>query len=122
VFRWTGAAVEKLRKLRAEGLKNAEIGDILGCSHDTVIRKAAKEGLSLRINHKLQPKPLGVQVLPITERIGVAQAVLALHAYHCKWPIGSPSEPDFHFCSAPRINMSGPYCEKHQHVAIGGRG
>lgn len=111
-----------MRKLRAQGLKNAEIGEILGCSHDTVIRKAAKEGLPLRFTYKPPPKPLAQQTLPIAERIGVSQAVAALHANHCRWPIGSPSEPDFHFCSADRINMSGPYCQKHQDIALSGRG
>jgi hypothetical protein len=111
-------------------MKSAEIGDILGCSHDTVIRKAAKEGISLaakegislRLRLKHRPEPLAPQVLPIAERIGVGQAVAALSIRHCRWPIGDPVAPDFHFCSAPRINMQMPYCQKHQDIAMSHRG
>jgi GcrA cell cycle regulator len=121
VFRWTDKTVEKLRLLAAQGLKSAEIGGILGCSHDTVIRKCGREDIALRLRPKPRPKPLGAEALPLTERIGVAAAVAALATQHCKWPVGDPVAPDFHFCSAQKINMSEPYCEKHQHVAVGGK-
>jgi hypothetical protein len=121
LFRWTDTAVAKLRVLAARGLKSAEIGDILGCSHDTVIRKCGVEGVPLGPRIKLRPKPLGLELLPMTERIGVGRAVAALRANDCRWPIGSPGEPDFHFCSQPKINMQFPYCKKHQDVAAGNK-
>jgi len=34
----------------------------------------------------------------------------------CKWPIGHPGEPDFHFCGQP-INPGFPYCLNHCSVA-----
>ncbi|PTQ07340.1 GcrA cell cycle regulator [Sphingomonas oleivorans] len=34
----------------------------------------------------------------------------------CKWPIGHPGEPDFHFCGDP-INPGFPYCLEHCSVA-----
>ena len=34
----------------------------------------------------------------------------------CKWPLGHPGEPDFHFCGAP-INPGFPYCLDHCSVA-----
>ncbi|MBB5727572.1 GcrA family cell cycle regulator [Sphingomonas prati] len=34
----------------------------------------------------------------------------------CKWPIGHPGEPDFHFCGKP-INPGFPYCLDHCSVA-----
>ena len=30
----------------------------------------------------------------------------------CKWPIGHPGEPDFHFCGKP-VNPGFPYCVEH---------
>lgn len=34
----------------------------------------------------------------------------------CKWPIGHPGEPDFHFCGNP-ANPGFPYCVQHCGVA-----
>ncbi len=34
----------------------------------------------------------------------------------CKWPLGHPGEPDFHFCGNP-INPGFPYCLDHCSVA-----
>ncbi|MGF1549662.1 MAG: GcrA family cell cycle regulator, partial [Sphingomonadaceae bacterium] len=34
----------------------------------------------------------------------------------CKWPIGHPGEPDFHFCGRP-ANPGFPYCVEHCGVA-----
>ncbi len=30
----------------------------------------------------------------------------------CRWPMGHPGEPDFHFCGA-KVNPSFPYCVEH---------
>ncbi|MBA4754430.1 MAG: GcrA cell cycle regulator [Sphingobium sp.] len=38
-------------------------------------------------------------LLDLTERI-------------CKWPMGHPGEPDFHFCGEP-VNPGFPYCVEH---------
>ena len=42
-------------------------------------------------------------LLDLTERI-------------CKWPMGHPGEPDFHFCGNP-VNPGFPYCLDHCSVA-----
>ena len=34
----------------------------------------------------------------------------------CKWPLGHPGEPDFHFCGRP-VNPTFPYCLEHCSVA-----
>jgi GcrA cell cycle regulator len=34
----------------------------------------------------------------------------------CKWPMGHPGEPDFHFCGEPS-NPGFPYCVAHCGVA-----
>jgi hypothetical protein len=109
-------------------MKSAEIGGILGCSHDTVIRKCGREGIALlaRPYRIVGISPGSIRrnpndLLPLEERIGVGRAVLALGYQHCKWPIGSPTEEDFHFCSAPRIDMSRPYCKEHTASSMSGK-
>jgi GcrA cell cycle regulator len=42
--------------------------------------------------------------------------LLDLNEKVCKWPIGHPGEPDFHFCGNPS-NPGFPYCVQHCGVA-----
>ncbi|HEV2818064.1 MAG TPA: GcrA family cell cycle regulator [Allosphingosinicella sp.] len=42
--------------------------------------------------------------------------LLDLNEKICKWPIGHPGEPDFHFCGSP-ANPGFPYCVAHCGVA-----
>lgn len=39
-------------------------------------------------------------------------SLLDLNDRICKWPIGHPGEPDFHFCG-DRVNPGFPYCVAH---------
>ncbi len=39
-------------------------------------------------------------------------SLLDLSEKVCKWPIGHPGEPDFHFCGLP-VNPGFPYCVGH---------
>ena len=48
----------------------------------------------------------------VAEKTGL----LDLHEKICKWPIGHPGEPDFHFCGNPS-NPGFPYCVQHCGVA-----
>jgi GcrA cell cycle regulator len=43
-------------------------------------------------------------------------SLLDLNDKVCKWPLGHPGEPDFHFCGEP-INPGFPYCLDHCSVA-----
>jgi GcrA cell cycle regulator len=43
-------------------------------------------------------------------------SLLDLNEKICKWPIGHPGEPDFHFCGTP-ANPGFPYCVEHCGVA-----
>jgi GcrA cell cycle regulator len=43
-------------------------------------------------------------------------SLLDLNEKICKWPVGHPGEPDFHFCGAPS-NPGFPYCVQHCGVA-----
>jgi GcrA cell cycle regulator len=39
-------------------------------------------------------------------------SLLDLNDKICRWPLGHPGEPDFHFCGEP-INPGFPYCLAH---------
>lgn len=39
-------------------------------------------------------------------------SLLELNDRICKWPLGHPGEPDFHFCGTP-VNAGFPYCVEH---------
>ena len=43
-------------------------------------------------------------------------SLLDLNEKICKWPMGHPGEPDFHFCGGP-ANPGFPYCVAHCSVA-----
>ena len=43
-------------------------------------------------------------------------SLLDLNDRVCRWPMGHPGEPDFHFCGAP-ANPGYPYCVAHCGVA-----
>lgn len=47
----------------------------------------------------------------------VARAVIELLNQHCKWPIGDPARPGFHFCGARRPSADMPYCDRHARMA-----
>lgn len=39
-------------------------------------------------------------------------SLLDLNERICRWPMGHPGEPDFHFCGQP-VNSGFPYCVEH---------
>ena len=48
--------------------------------------------------------------------VGDKTGLLELNDRICKWPLGHPGEPDFHFCGQP-ANPGFPYCVAHCGVA-----
>jgi GcrA cell cycle regulator len=45
------------------------------------------------------------------------KTVETLERNDCRWPLGDPREPDFHFCGQPRVEGR-PYCELHCRAAF----
>ncbi|MEH3107000.1 MAG: GcrA cell cycle regulator [Sphingomonas fennica] len=56
-----------------------------------------------------------VPAKPSAEMAGKT-SLLELNDRICKWPLGHPGEPDFHFCGEP-VNAGFPYCLQHCSVA-----
>ncbi len=45
------------------------------------------------------------------------KTILTLKENNCRWPIGDPTDEDFHFCGKTRVPGS-PYCDHHACVAF----
>lgn len=107
---WTDERVEELKRLWGEGLTTGEIGKTLGVSKNAVVGKAHRLGLKARpspIKRTKQAKPKPEPKI---------RSVVDLSAHTCRWPIGDPREPGFHFCGKP-ANPGKPYCGEHAAIA-----
>jgi GcrA cell cycle regulator len=51
-----------------------------------------------------------------SDEVADKTSLLELNDRICKWPLGHPGEPDFHFCGEPS-NPGFPYCVAHCGVA-----
>jgi GcrA cell cycle regulator len=52
-------------------------------------------------------------VIPLAER----RSIQTLTEACCRWPIGDPQQPDFHFCGKKKV-VGLPYCEFHARRAF----
>jgi GcrA cell cycle regulator len=142
---WDDERVEKLTKLWSEGLSASEVGARLGVSRNAVIGKLHRMGLAGRHYGRKMPSrakprsqrpklayanpnpqrkssrlftaepfvPTPEIEVPLKERRGIA----GLQDAQCRWPIGDPQKPDFHFCNG--VKEPGlPYCAHHCRVAF----
>ncbi|MGH6889575.1 MAG: GcrA family cell cycle regulator [Rhizomicrobium sp.] len=130
---WTDERIEQLKSLWIEGLSASRIAKVMGgISRNAVIGKVHRLGLAGRacaprserirvaVAHKHQrvhvPPPPIVEEDPIVLEDGSFATVLTISDRMCRWPIGDPSDNEFHFCG--RNPKSGsPYCEAHSRKA-----
>ena len=123
---WTPERIAAVTRLWNEGLTTAEIGRAIGMSKNAVVGKAHRLQLPPRpspIRHGKSvqraarapgaPKraPASVSVLPQARPRAPAPPI-AVGNTACKWPIGHPDEPHFHFCGE-RALLGKPYCLEH---------
>ncbi|WP_374765167.1 GcrA family cell cycle regulator [Yunchengibacter salinarum] len=113
---WTDERIETLRTLWDQGLSASQIAKELGegVTRNAVIGKAHRLGLKSRPspvkNDKAKARGTSRKTARKQEKTLVS--LLDLTDRMCKWPIGHPGEPDFHFCGKP--SESGmPYCASH---------
>jgi GcrA cell cycle regulator len=131
---WTDERVEQLRSLWTEGLSASQIARVLGgVTRNAVIGKVHRLGLAGRASPSRSdrprlpsaPKPqvrVHAAPAPVVEEDpvilddGSFATVLTINDRMCRWPIGDPSENEFHFCGRKPKNGS-PYCEAHARKA-----
>ena len=58
-------------------------------------------------------EPVEELVIPLEER----KTILTLKEGNCRWPIGDPQHPEFHFCGRDK-HQGLPYCEFHARKAF----
>ena len=122
---WTPERIATVTRLWNEGLTTAEIGRAIGMSKNAVVGKAHRLQLPPRPSPIRQgrsapstPRPARrtsatVTVLkqPKTRAPAPVPHPVVGNAA-CKWPIGHPDEPSFHFCGE-RALVGKPYCLDH---------
>lgn len=70
-----------------------------------------------------EPAPMTEDRLQVLARIAEIEktarriSLLDLTERVCKWPIGDPTDPNFHFCGLPAVPGK-PYCAAHVAVAF----
>ncbi len=132
---WTDERVEQLKSLWTEGLSASQIARALGgVTRNAVIGKVHRLGLagratptrsdrprvpsaprvSMRAHHVPEPPP--VEEDPVVLEDGSHATVLTINDRMCRWPIGDPSENEFHFCGR-KPKAGSPYCEAHARKA-----
>lgn len=142
---WTNEQVEDLKRLWDDGLSTGEIGKVLGMSKNAVVGKAHRLGLVSRPSpirrYDDAPQPARDEKsdeatakkkavrAPVPEKAKPAKPSKAaakkethlltvndLAHDSCRWPIGDPKDPDFHFCGKKAL-PDRPYCAEHCEMA-----
>lgn len=111
---WTIEKIKTLKKLWQKGKSTVEIGRELGISKNAVVGKVHRLELNSR------PSPIKKDVAPKVIKPKVQKtdkmSLLDLKLTSCRWPMGEPKDPDFHFCGKDTITGK-PYCSEHCKVA-----
>ena len=100
---WTDSLQARLRELWTQGLTASQIAAELHVTRNAVIGKAHRLGLSGRASPIQRTKLPKLTLVALKERM-------------CRWPIGHPGEPDFHFCGG-EARPNSPYCPEHHVIA-----
>lgn len=119
---WTDERVATLKELWEKGLSASQIASELGgVTRNAVIGKAHRMGLASRPSpvkgEAVKARPAAVKKAPEKKQPKQRITLLDLTDRMCKWPIGHPGEPDFHFCGKPSASGA-PYCEDHCAMAF----
>ena len=109
---WTEEKIKNLKKLWTKGATTAEIAKKLGLSKNSVIGKVHRLNLGARPSPIKTKKTTLIKTpkvkTPKSDRVGI----MDLKLNTCRWPIGDPTEADFHFCGK-NTAMGKPYCAEH---------
>jgi GcrA cell cycle regulator len=134
---WTAEMDARLARLWGDGLSTTKIGLAMKLSKNSIVGRAHRQLLPPR------PSPIKFSDAPKERVPPVARAkkatlpalacavdvkpvkktavVLVMRTQLCCWPIGTPGEPDFHFCDVRGVVAGKPYCAAHCAVAYTGK-
>ncbi len=80
--------------------KRRSTNSVASSAGATALKPSAESAVELKTSRELE--------IPLDERV----TLLELTEDKCKWAIGDPLHPDFHFCGRKSLE-SKPYCEFH---------
>jgi GcrA cell cycle regulator len=97
------------------------VAPIAPAADTPVVRSIGPGGFQRQNPHEQQspiPPAPPRRLVPAKPSADVANktSLLDLNDRICKWPLGHPGEPDFHFCG-DQVNPGFPYCLDHCSVA-----
>jgi GcrA cell cycle regulator len=92
-------------------------GEMPGAEAPAEAPRVAPVAAAAPVAEAPRPKPAASRAaMPATSGASGKTTLLDLSDKICKWPIGHPGEPDFHFCGKP-AQPGFPYCGEHCAVA-----
>lgn len=117
---WTPERITRLKELWLEGLPARRIGNLMGCSKNTIIGKARRLGLPRRespIKRKPgaplpKPKRRAKPLLKVVATRRVPPPREPQFFTSCQWIDGKPTPDDSCKCGAP-VLIGAPYCAAH---------
>lgn len=119
-FAWNPERLELLRELTAQKVPASQIAVRFGVSRSSVcsawrrlcpdLQRARQRPLA----PVLPTESVWLPPTPESHRIGAPAAIAALSRGQCRWPIGAPASPSFHFCCQPTERV---YCDHHAAIA-----
>jgi GcrA cell cycle regulator len=139
---WTDERVVTVRRLWADGLSASQISvELGGATRNAVIGKLHRLGL-MRNDRTRRPTiartPKSPQLRNATKiRAKLAQtdpgmsdyvpaaapvaanpifSLFELEPTHCRWPLGEPEQPGFHYCGGQALDGRS-YCRSHHRIA-----
>lgn len=116
---WTPEKIKSLKKLWQKGKSTVEIGKALGISKNAVVGKVHRLELAAR------PSPIKSGTAKtstknasktVSKPKSNKTTLMDLKLTSCRWPIGDPKDPDFHFCGK-QAQTGKPYCPEHCKMA-----
>jgi GcrA cell cycle regulator len=119
---WTEERIDRLKAMWTKGSTASQIAEELGgVSRNAVIGKAHRLGLESRpspvkAGEEKEKKAKAAPAPKASADVADKTSLLDLNDRVCRWPMGHPGEPDFHFCGEPS-NPGYPYCVAHCGVA-----
>jgi len=113
---WTPADDAVIAEIAAKGY-SADTAIARLPRHDRDMVRAKLAMAERRARREAHPRGEAISSGPAiegAENRGV-NAALSLAPKQCRWPVGDPREPDFHFCGAAKVR--GQYCAAHAAMA-----
>jgi GcrA cell cycle regulator len=116
------AVIGKVHRLGLSGrVKSAETP---GVSPRKVVREVELEVVASAVAAEIDGTPATFEappappavVAPVALTISRRVTIMDLRESMCRWPIGDPTSPDFHYCGDRSITGL-PYCTTHAQIA-----